>query len=326
VGTQATEKAAPEGHLERFDPDRQGGRLIDAEHRGRYWWAAQVAAGKEVLDAGCGTGYGTGILQAAGAASVIGVDVSVEAVEMTARRLGNPAAVVRSDLRELPFDDDSFDLVVCWETIEHLEEGQRAVGEFRRVLRPGGLLLISSPNPDVYPSGNEHHVHEYRPSELAAMVGERFANVASYRQHPWVASVIEPAGGQPASVDRREVRAVESVGPGKETYALLAASDAPLSELPPLVTLAGAFEVRWWSEQLTETRRLLARVEAQEVTTRNELTQTSSALLEANQSLVRLPLLERHLEEQRARIAYMEHSMSWRLTAPLRRFRRLARS
>ena len=103
--------------------------------------------------------------------------------------------MVAADIRELPFEDDSFDLVVSWETIEHVEEGERVLAEFRRVLRPEGVLLVSSPNPEVYPEGNEHHVHEYRPQELADLASAHFAEVAIYRQHAWLASVIDSAGG-----------------------------------------------------------------------------------------------------------------------------------
>src|SRR5215207_137502 len=67
---QATAAPHSGGHLERFDPGAGSGRLIDAEHRGRYWWAAQVAPGRDVLDAACGTGYGSAILRTAGAKSV----------------------------------------------------------------------------------------------------------------------------------------------------------------------------------------------------------------------------------------------------------------
>lgn len=54
----------------------------------------------------------------------------------------------------------------AWETIEHIDEGDRALTEFKRVLRPDGILLVSSPNPGVYPPGSDFHIHEYTPQEL----------------------------------------------------------------------------------------------------------------------------------------------------------------
>jgi 2-polyprenyl-3-methyl-5-hydroxy-6-metoxy-1,4-benzoquinol methylase len=330
----ATAEARSGGHLERFNLDQQGGRLIDAEHRGRYWWAAQIAAGKDVLDVACGTGYGTSILRSAGAASVTAADVDPSAVAAAAGRLGDGATVLRADLRELPLEDDSFDLVVCWETIEHVEEGERAIAELRRVLRPDGLLLISSPNPAVYPPGNEHHVHEYSADELVRMVGERFSNLAVHRQHAWLAAVIESAEGMVRSASASEepipcpTRAIDALREGEETYALIAASDAELPSLEDLVTLGDGFEVRWWEEQLTSTRRLLAQVEAREAELTGRLRETSAALLDANQSLAQIPLLAHQrdlLAHQRevacTAIKNVEDSISWRITAPLRRLR-----
>lgn len=329
-GQVATE-ARQGGHLERFDPSEQGGRLIDLEHRGRYWWAAQVADGKDVLDAGCGTGYGAAILKGSGAASVTAVDISPDALEATANRLGGDGAVVKADLRDLPLDDDTFDLVVCWETIEHIEGGERAVAELRRVLKPDGVLLVSSPNPDVYPAGNEHHVHEYRASELAAMVGECFSNVSTHRQHAWLASMIESSDGSAHAVSRDEqggdcaVRAIESLEAGGETYALIAASDSSLPEFRDLVTLGSAFEVRWWQEEMLATRKLLAQVEGREAEARGRLQQANAALLDANQALAQVPVLNHQVEEMHAAITGIEGSISWRITAPIRRLRRLGR-
>jgi 2-polyprenyl-3-methyl-5-hydroxy-6-metoxy-1,4-benzoquinol methylase len=325
VDGQVASEARQGGHLERFDPVEQGGKLIDAEHRGRYWWVAQIVDGKDVLDAGCGTGYGARILAAAGAASVTGVDVSAEAVEATKETPGLDA-VVQADLRDLPFDDDSFDLVVCWEVIEHIEEGARAIAEFRRVLRPDGILLVSSPNPDVYPSGNEHHVHEYRPRELAAMLAERFANLASYRQHAWLASVIESTESRRSGeLEEPATLRTENLEAGGETYGLVAASDGPLPELRDLVALGSAFEVAWWQDQLSGTKKLLAEAEAREATAVSHYHDASRALLEANQALAQIPVLSHQAEEMHAAINGIESSISWRLTAPLRRLRRLGR-
>lgn len=244
--------ATPQSHPERFDPRAGAGRLIDAEHRGRYWWAAQAAAGKDTLDAGCGVGYGLAILAEAGAVTTTGVDVDVEAIEQAGTRLEDSSAteLLRADLRELPIPDDSFDLIVCFEVIEHMEEAERALGELQRVLRPDGLLLISSPNPDAYPSGNEHHVHEYRPQELADLIGERFANQRAYRQHPWLASAIEPASQDSSGKSPRQTRALKKLDPGAETYSILAASDAELAELDGLLVLGEDFEVGWWAQQV----------------------------------------------------------------------------
>jgi 2-polyprenyl-3-methyl-5-hydroxy-6-metoxy-1,4-benzoquinol methylase len=400
---------------ERFDPRGQAGKLIDAEHRGRYWWATQSVAGCDVLDAGCGVGYGMEILAAAGAKSISGVDIDEGAVGAAQRRFeDHPERIIEADLRDLPLVSESFDVVVCFETIEHMEEGERAIEELHRVLRPGGLLLISSPNPDVYPPGNEHHIHEYRPEELAAIVGERFANVRSYRQHPWLASVIEPApnGKGATAPSRRQTRATTELDPGAETYSVIAASDGDLPDLDGLLALGSDFEVKWWSDRLQatelaarvkidevqrearesfqaaerleenarkaiqlaeaearkaiqsaeakareqigatearardqveiaehkaqqrveavelESRRALAQAAELEAAAKARLRETATALLEANQSLAKLPTLQLRFDEIQAlhaHIELLEESRSWRYMAPLRRIRHFFR-
>jgi SAM-dependent methyltransferase len=239
-------------HPERFDPEAESGKLIDAEHRARYHWAAQVAAGKRVLDAGCGLGYGIEILSSAGAAEVIGLDLNAEAVEEARRRINGAGSIRQGDIQGLDFDDDSFDLVVCFETIEHVKEAPAALAEFHRVLRHGGVLLLSSPNPDAYPSGNEHHVREYKPRDLVDLVCERFCNVEYHRQAALLASGIEGGNGNGGNgsapqATRLQTRELE---PGREQFGLIAASDAEVPHLDRFLALAPPFEVRWWSEQL----------------------------------------------------------------------------
>jgi ubiquinone/menaquinone biosynthesis C-methylase UbiE len=355
----------PTEHLERFDPDGQGGKLIESEHRGRYWWAASIAEGNDILDAGCGVGYGLEILADAGAASLTGVDIDEGTIATARSRFPSLAeSFYRGDLCRLPMADDSFDVVVCFETIQHVQDGERALGELCRVLRPDGLLLISSPSPDVYPPGNEHHVHEYRPTDLSAVLEERFDNVAGYRQHPWLASAIEPSISVNGPSRRREVRTASDLEPGAETYSILAASDDRLPALESLVALGVDFEVRWWADRVAEAEerehqararmeeaerdasrrvaaaesllaerenellRTLAGAEAREASVQERLQRTAVALLEANQSLAQLPSIRyRHDEFERleAHVEMLEGSRSWRYMAPLRRIRNFFR-
>jgi hypothetical protein len=321
-------------HAERFDPSGAEGTLIDSEHRARYRWGAQIAAGKDVLDAGCGLGYGLEIIAAGGAQSVTGVDLDPQAVAEATKRFGEHAAAIeQGDLRELPFEDASFDLAICFEAIEHVEGAEKALAELRRVLRPDGVLIVSSPNPDAYVGGNEFHVHEFRPAELVEAVGSLFGNVASYRQDAWVGSSISTAGGSNNGNGAPELLfggGGEDEGP---PYSVAVASDGELPTMEGLLAVGDAFDVRWWQEQvenfraeaLTSAARELQAVEREQGALRR-LQDTSDALLEANQKLAQIPLLQHRLasleekygdlSERHARVL---DSTSWRITAPLRR-------
>jgi len=151
------------------------------EHVARYAFAARYARGRQVLDAGCGAGFGAARL-AAVARRVVGVDVAAEAVELARREYGCcGASFLRADCRRLPFPDAAFELVVAFEVIEHLEEWERLLAEARRVLLPGGAFLVSTPNRIYYSeyreAPNPFHVHEFEYAEFAAALGARFPEV-----------------------------------------------------------------------------------------------------------------------------------------------------
>lgn len=223
---------------ERFIPEAMGDSLIEAEHQVRYRFASAAAGGRRVLDAGCGVGWGSLLLHEGGAAAVTGVDISDEALADAAARAPE-VRFVRADLEALPFGDDAFDLVTCFEAIEHVADPHRALDELRRVLTPAGVLLVSSPNPHVYRAGNPFHVHEFEPSELLAEVGQRFAHAVVWAQHGHVGSVLRREG------DGGEV--VTDIGrPGStETalYSLVVAGDGDLPALTGRAALVSSREI-----------------------------------------------------------------------------------
>jgi SAM-dependent methyltransferase len=141
----------------------------ECEHYARYAWASGIVRG-EALDVACGTGYGARIL--AGQARVSGVDRDEEAVE-TARSRASGRFLV-ADVPPIPFPGEMFDYVVSFETVEHIVDDHAFVREIARVLRPGGALLMSTPNKDVSAPGgeplNRWHVREYTLASLIALL------------------------------------------------------------------------------------------------------------------------------------------------------------
>ena len=127
---------------ERFLPACTG--EIAYEHWHRYAFARRFVAGKRVLDAACGEGYGSALLGEA-AASVVGVDIDGPTIAHAGSRYGNDGRVrfIEGSCTELPLPDASIDVVVSFETIEHLreEDQPRMVAEFARVLSPGGIVV-----------------------------------------------------------------------------------------------------------------------------------------------------------------------------------------
>ena len=304
---------------ERFVPGTADGELIEVEHLARYVWASQLVAGRSVLDAGCGVGYGSALLARAGATDVVGIDLSARAVE--AARAGAPenAAFVTGDLHELPFEDGRFDVVVCFEVIEHVEGQDDVIAELARVLASDGVLAISSPNREVYPAGNPHHLHEYVPEELRAALAGRFAHVELRRQHAWVASaVLDDAQAADESVEVRDDLSVAKGvrrEAGSEPYTIALAGREPLPRIAGTVVLGSIADAVLGAE-LERAREALAREQAR---ARTELAALQRVEAELRQDAATL-LSE--LDDKRAELRGVYASASWRLTVPLRRAKR----
>lgn len=181
---------------ERFTPECV--REIWYEHLHRYVFARELVGGLNVLDAACGEGYGSALL-ATVASGVKGVDVSTQAIEHARSRYSADTLEFQvADCLDLPFDDASFDCVVSFETLEHLEAHDRLMAEFRRVLKPSGFLLISSPDKAIYTdrqkNENEFHLRELYRDEFEALLGRYFPSFRIFGQKLVFQSAIWPLG------------------------------------------------------------------------------------------------------------------------------------
>lgn len=160
------------------------------EHLHRYDEAVKLLKSEDnVLDIACGTGYGTYLLSKNTRGHVIGGDLDIEAVEFC-RREWNAAAgnlsFQQMDGTKLPFEDNYFDFLTSFETIEHTTEYDAMVGELYRVVKPGGLALISTPNILInHPNGvvsNPFHTQEFTYEEFREILSKRFESFTIYGQ------------------------------------------------------------------------------------------------------------------------------------------------
>lgn len=170
---------------ERFTPECV--REIWYEHWHRYVFARRFAVGKRVLDAACGEGYGTALL-AAVAAQAIGVDIDEASIRHAQTRYAGHANLDyrRADVTALPFADRSFDVLVSFETLEHLAGQEQLLREFSRVLARDGVLVLSSPDKRTYSDltgfANPHHVRELYRDELLALLKPHFSSIDLFGQ------------------------------------------------------------------------------------------------------------------------------------------------
>jgi len=163
---------------ERIVPGRTD-RAETADHMARYGFAAARARGR-TLDLGSGIGYGTAIIANAQSAGVaIALDISSSALAFGKSTYGRAISFVSGDAGALPFSDDSLDSVVCLEAIEHVADAAKVLGEIVRVLRPDGLLIVSTPNkwatsPLSWRPANPYHVREWYPGRFKQLVSNYF--------------------------------------------------------------------------------------------------------------------------------------------------------
>lgn len=236
---------------ERFTPECV--REIWYEHWHRYAFAAPLAAGRRVLDAACGEGYGSALL-ARTAATVLGVDRDAETIEHARGRYGGRCANLRFEcgdvcaLEHLPAA--GFDLIVSFETLEHLREHERLLDGFARLLAAGGLLLVSTPDKTRYNAlggePNPFHLRELERAEFERLLVARFPHYRLYGQKLMFVSALRALEG----ADGRWQAATECGGelrPGLQLpplyyLAVCAADPDALARLPGLSLFADAAE------------------------------------------------------------------------------------
>jgi 2-polyprenyl-3-methyl-5-hydroxy-6-metoxy-1,4-benzoquinol methylase len=153
------------------------------EHEIRYQFAGSYVEGKDVLDIACGTGIGTDYLRRQGARTSSGLDIDGEAVRY-ANLNYRYCRFAECDASQIPISDNSMDVVVSFETIEHLPDSVKFLVECKRVLRPGGLLICSTPNHTVYRwyGKNPFHTREFAVEEFIGLLGSLFGKTDIYTQ------------------------------------------------------------------------------------------------------------------------------------------------
>ncbi len=173
---------------ERLIPGQVDVDLLN-EHVARYAFAVRLARGKRVLDAGCGAGYGADEL-AQVAESVTGVDVAADAIDFARAHYQRPnLRFEQASCIALPYADASFDLLVAFEVIEHLENWRDFLQEARRVVAPAGQLIVSTPNKLYYTESrgaqgpNPFHVHEFEFDEFRDELQAVFPHVVMFLEN-----------------------------------------------------------------------------------------------------------------------------------------------
>jgi 2-polyprenyl-3-methyl-5-hydroxy-6-metoxy-1,4-benzoquinol methylase len=180
--------AGPAGTIDHIEPGQIYPAPSIREHIARYSFAARFCVGKVCLDIACGCAYGSQVLASAGAARVVGADIQHALLRRARRHFALPrVTLVCVDAAHMPFGSGTFDLVVSFETIEHLREPRTFLGHVARVLTSDGVFVCSTPNrlatsPHAKTPYNRWHLQEYTSEEFASLLSGCFTSVFMFGQ------------------------------------------------------------------------------------------------------------------------------------------------
>jgi SAM-dependent methyltransferase len=312
--------------LPEFTGERVVPGLVDAdlfnEHFARYQLASRWALGRRVLDAGCGSGYGSAEL-ARSANLVTAIDFSQDAIAYAQEHFQLPNLhYLVGDCLALP--EGPFDLIVAFEVIEHLAEWQHFLLEAKRALAPGGLFLVSTPNKLYYAESrgqagnNPFHVHEFEFAEFQTELHKVFANVGMLLQNH-VEGVAFANPNNP--VFKSKVNA-EGVNPEDSHFFLAVCSTEPLPALDGFCWIPGTGNIlrerehhigllsgevelknQWLARQKAELDELLTVVRNLNAQIEERNLWAKSVWAESEQRAVRITALQDELAREQANFA-----------------------
>lgn len=146
----------------------------------RYYWAMDFCRDKDIVEVACGTGQGLGPLKAV-AKSLVAGDVSNEMLKLAKAHYKDRVSLIPLDAQALPFPDQSKDVIILFEAIYYLPEVKKFFRECQRVLRPGGMVLISTANKDLFDfNPSPYSFHYYGVTKLKELFEDQVFSVEIY--------------------------------------------------------------------------------------------------------------------------------------------------
>lgn len=293
---------------------------IHYEHLHRYHFASQFVQGKKVLDLASGEGYGCAIL-AEQAAHVVGVELDEKTVRHAASSYPLPnIEFIHGSITDVPIQGERiFDIITCFEAIEHIEEQLKLISEAKRLLKDDGLFIISSPNRFLYSDKpgyeNLYHKRELYFDEFRNLLNKRFTHVRFLGQKVLPVSAIWPLGEDKGDYKdfciRKKEKGFVPVGSYAKLplYFIAIASQAPLPDKAYFSTMTDVTE-----ELINQLRRVIVakdqlmvvkegefaaereRLEAQLANLREQITHVQDLLAQKEQCIV---MKEHELRSQR---------------------------
>ncbi len=212
-----------------------------AEHLHRYAISLDLVTNRSVLDLACGEGYGSHLLSKR-AGSVTGIDIDSSTIDNAAKKYIAPnLRFLTGSATVIPLQENSMDIIVSFETIEHLSDHETMMKECKRILKPGGLLIISTPNKNKYSGNtaqqNPFHLKELSGDEFTVLLQKYFTQVKLLNQYSLYSSLITDEDIIEHSGDFGKINSDADPQP---FYFIALASDEKLPGIKPSIFNAAA--------------------------------------------------------------------------------------
>jgi SAM-dependent methyltransferase len=284
------------------------------EHWHRYAYALQFASGKKVLDLASGEGYGSATL-ASTAQQVIAIEIDENAVRHARLKYRDPNLhFIVGSIMEMPLSKIQFDVIVCFEAIEHISDPEKLLHGVKRVLHPDGLFLVSTPNKPEYKKtepSNPFHVNELDFDGFRTMLSRHFKQTRFLGQRVYCNSSLWPVGNQSPGMiweylldQTEEEFFLASVDRRVPLYFVGIASD--VDRLP---NAPGAVLVDSSNSLLKEASRIQEETEANAQSLREALAWKEDQLQQAQ---IALAWKEDQLQQAQAAARSQEQALAWK--------------
>lgn len=303
------------------------GGSIELEHIHRYLFAVEYVKDKVVLDIACGEGYGSNILGRV-ASKVYGVDIDKSVIAHARKNYlaGNLDFKV-GDCKNIPLDDETVDVIISFETIEHHDHHEEMLSEFRRVMKNGGILIISSPDKleysDLTGYSNPYHVKELYRGEFETLLKNHFRNYEVLGQRVVYASVLHGgANSQTLSTVKvsEEGEVSYTTGITKEIYLVAIASEGDIPNIRPSIYEKPVYESEVVQDLLAENSEQRATIQEYEVKFEEHEAKIKEHELETENLRDQLSQNQLLLESVGHERDEIINSKIWRWTTLLRKF------
>lgn len=226
---------------ERFFPWMED-PIINYEHLHRYGFAKEFVKGKKVLDLACGEGYGSYMLSEE-ASKVIGVDIDESTIKHAgAKYAKDNLKFIKSSITKVAVREDKlFDVIICFEALEHIEGHRKVMAEVKRLLKNDGIFIVSTPNKYVYSDQanykNPWHKKELYIDEFKTLLKSTFNNVLIYGQRVFPTSNIFPTFQDPQNIQELAIKkngsefSFVSLDKKEARYFIAVASNRPMKAM-----------------------------------------------------------------------------------------------